>query len=155
MMKISDEHYSKPYPLPYIWKVLFSNSLVCKKVSNLYGVSFTLETDHRCLKYLENSTFTNWRLMRWAPSVQSYQFEIDKKNKIKRENNCGSDYSEHLPHSTRNSNPWSPIVESEGFIHSATEMVFVGLLLYIGSTDVLFIGTVIIICYFTDKSSLS
>jgi len=42
----------------------------------LYGVEFSLETDHKPLSYLSNAKLTNARLMRWALLLQPYKFRI-------------------------------------------------------------------------------
>ena len=59
----------------------------------LYNLPFFLQTDHRCLKYLEESKFSNQRLMRWALALQCYQFEIEA---IKGSKNIGADYMSQL-----------------------------------------------------------
>ena len=43
----------------------------------LWGVVFTLQTDHRPLVYLQTSRFKNSRIMRWALSLQEYRFTLE------------------------------------------------------------------------------
>jgi hypothetical protein len=43
----------------------------------LWGVQFTLQTDHRPLTYLNTSRFKNSRIMRWALSLQEYRFTVE------------------------------------------------------------------------------
>jgi hypothetical protein len=43
----------------------------------LWGVEFTLQTDHRPLVYLNTSRFKNSRIMRWALSLQEYRFKVE------------------------------------------------------------------------------
>ena len=42
----------------------------------LYGVQFTLETDHRPLSYIKKGKLQSSRIMRWALFLQDYQFEV-------------------------------------------------------------------------------
>lgn len=44
--------------------------------SYLWGMPFTLEVDHWCLKWLMTSTQQNSRLARWALKLQEYDFKI-------------------------------------------------------------------------------
>ena len=61
----------------------------CQKYNNyLCGTHFTLETDHGCLKYLDETKFTNPRLMRWAILLQNYRMTIKY---IKGSHNIGAD----------------------------------------------------------------
>jgi hypothetical protein len=55
----------------------------------LYGASFTLQTDHQPLAYLNRSKFTNDRITRWALFLQPYQILIQA---IKGSQNVGADY---------------------------------------------------------------
>jgi hypothetical protein len=55
----------------------------------LYGKSFVLETDHQPLHYLEKSKTENGRLMRWALTLQQYDFRV---HVIKGKDNIGADY---------------------------------------------------------------
>ncbi len=55
----------------------------------LYGVDFTLQTDHQALSYLDKAMFENDRVMRWAMFVQNYRFRIEA---IKGSANVGADY---------------------------------------------------------------
>ena len=43
----------------------------------LWGVEFTLQTDHKPLTYLHTTSFKNSRLMRWALSLQEYRFKVE------------------------------------------------------------------------------
>jgi hypothetical protein len=43
----------------------------------LWGVEFTLQTDHRPLVYLTTSRFKNSRIMRWSLSLQEYRFRVE------------------------------------------------------------------------------
>ena len=54
----------------------------------LFGREFVLETDHQPLSYLRTMKPNNGRLMRWALSLQSYQYKIDY---IKGRDNIGAD----------------------------------------------------------------
>ena len=49
---------------------------VHKFVRFLWGVRFVLQTDHRPLTYLRTSNFKNSRIMRWALSLQEFNFEV-------------------------------------------------------------------------------
>ena len=42
----------------------------------IYGTAFTVETDHQPLSYLNKAKFSNPRLIRWALTLQPYQFHI-------------------------------------------------------------------------------
>jgi hypothetical protein len=55
----------------------------------LYGASFTLQTDHQPLAYLNRSKYTNDRITRWALFLQPYQITIQA---IKGSQNVGADY---------------------------------------------------------------
>jgi hypothetical protein len=59
----------------------------------LHGRKFTLQTDQRSLAYLHESKHLNPRLMRWALSLQPYQFKIEA---IKGRDNVGADYLSRL-----------------------------------------------------------
>ena len=43
----------------------------------LYGRSFTLQTDHQPLTYLNSAKLTNPRLMRWALKLQPFRFRVE------------------------------------------------------------------------------
>jgi len=43
----------------------------------LWGVQFTLQTDHRPLVYLQTCRFKNSRIMRWALSLQEFRFHVE------------------------------------------------------------------------------
>ena len=43
----------------------------------LYGRSFTLQTDHHPLTYLNSATLTYPRLMRWALKLQPFRFRVE------------------------------------------------------------------------------
>ena len=55
----------------------------------LYGVAFTVETDHQSLSYLNKAKLTNSRLMRWTLAFQPYRFHIVA---IRGAENVGADY---------------------------------------------------------------
>jgi hypothetical protein len=55
----------------------------------LYGKQFSLETDHQPLKYLEKSKTENGRLMRWALTLQQYDYRVKV---IKGKDNIGADF---------------------------------------------------------------
>jgi len=55
----------------------------------VYGVDFTLQTDHQALLYLDRTKFENDRVMRWAMFLQNYRFRIEA---IKGSANVGADY---------------------------------------------------------------
>jgi hypothetical protein len=55
----------------------------------LYGTTFTLETDHRPLEYLNKAKLTNHRVMRWALALQPFKFKLKS---IKGVNNVGADF---------------------------------------------------------------
>ena len=55
----------------------------------LYGKPFVLETDHQPLVYMQKTKVANPRIMRWALSLQPYQFRIEA---IKGSDNVGADY---------------------------------------------------------------
>ena len=42
----------------------------------LYGTTFSVETDHCPLRYLNEAKLKNARLMRWALTLQPYRFHI-------------------------------------------------------------------------------
>lgn len=54
----------------------------------LWGKTFSLETDHRPLTYLTSSTYKNARIMRWALTLQEYNFVISS---IRGEDNIFAD----------------------------------------------------------------
>ena len=61
-----------------------------KKYRNyLHGNRFILETDHDSLKYLETKKFVNNRVMRWAMSLQPYNFSV---RYIRGKENCAADF---------------------------------------------------------------
>ena len=55
----------------------------------LYGIEFSLETDHKQLVYLNKSKTLNSRLMRWALRLQPYRFNVTA---IKGKSNLIADY---------------------------------------------------------------
>jgi hypothetical protein len=55
----------------------------------LYGSTFTVETDHEPLTYLNKAKITNPKLMRWALALQPYRFRIQA---IKGSDNIGAYY---------------------------------------------------------------
>ena len=62
---------------------------VKKFILYLYGVEFTLQTDHQPLTYLNKTKFVNDRIMRWAMFLQNYRIRIEA---IKGCANVGADY---------------------------------------------------------------
>ena len=59
----------------------------------LYGKSFILETDDESLLYFNKAQYQNRRLMRWALTLQQYQFTV---RVIKGSDNVGADFwSQH------------------------------------------------------------
>ena len=62
----------------------------------LYGIDFTIETDHNPLTFLNKAKLENARIMRWALQLQQYRFRVQS---IKGSLNVGADYlSRCLPH---------------------------------------------------------
>lgn len=59
----------------------------------LYWQEFVLETHQSPLVYLNKSKVTNPRLLRWALSLQPYQFRIEA---IKGKENVGANYPSRL-----------------------------------------------------------
>ena len=55
----------------------------------LYGTTFSVETDHCPLRYLNEAKSKNARLMRWALTLQPYRFHITA---IHGSENVGADY---------------------------------------------------------------
>ena len=55
----------------------------------LYGRSFTLQTDHHPLTYLNSAKLTNPRLMRWALKLQPFRFRVEA---IPGVDNVGADW---------------------------------------------------------------
>ena len=55
----------------------------------LYGIEFTIQTDHAPLAWLTRSKVQNARCMRWALYLQMYRFRIEV---IKGKDNVGADY---------------------------------------------------------------
>lgn len=43
----------------------------------LMGKPFVLQTDHQPLSYLDRAKFQNDRIMRWALSLQSYDYRVE------------------------------------------------------------------------------
>ena len=43
----------------------------------LYGRSFTLQTDHHPINYLNSTKLINPRLMRWALKLQPFRFRVE------------------------------------------------------------------------------
>ena len=43
----------------------------------LAGRRFTLQTDHKPLKYLKDASYQNDRVFRWAVAVQEYSFRVE------------------------------------------------------------------------------
>ena len=59
----------------------------------LYGIEFTLQTDHQPIVYLKTAKFLNDRVMRWAMFLQNYSIRIES---IKGRDNVGADYLSRL-----------------------------------------------------------
>ena len=55
----------------------------------LAGKRFTLQTDHKPLKYLKDATYQNDRVFRWAMEVQEYSFHVED---ISSKENIGADF---------------------------------------------------------------
>ena len=51
--------------------------------------SLPLQTDHRPLQFLSASKFESPRIMRWALTLQSYNFKVEH---IKEKDNVGADF---------------------------------------------------------------
>ena len=62
---------------------------VQKYQAYLYGKAFNIETDHQPLAYMQKAKVANARIMRWALSLQPYQYRIIA---IKGSGNVGADY---------------------------------------------------------------
>ena len=45
----------------------------------IYGRKFQLQTDHKALEYIFNGKTTNQKLLRWALSIQEFNFEVSYK----------------------------------------------------------------------------
>ena len=61
---------------------------VNKFIRYIHGREFTLQTDHKPLQYLTQSSYKNSRLMRWALAIQEFKFKIEA---IKGSQNCHAD----------------------------------------------------------------
>ena len=55
----------------------------------LVGRRFTLQTDHKPLKYLKDASYQNDRVFRWAVAVQEYSFRVED---IPGRENIGADF---------------------------------------------------------------
>ena len=55
----------------------------------LAGRRFTLQTDHKPLKYLKDASYQNDRVFRWAVAVQEYSFRVED---IRGRENIGADF---------------------------------------------------------------
>ena len=55
----------------------------------LAGRRFTLQTDHKPLKYLKDASYQNDRVFRWAVAVQEYSFRVED---IPGRDNIGADF---------------------------------------------------------------
>ena len=53
----------------------------------LAGRRFTLQTEHKPLKYLKEASYQNDRVFRWAVAVQKYSFKV-----LPRKENIGADF---------------------------------------------------------------
>ncbi|XP_064463126.1 uncharacterized protein LOC135374051 [Ornithodoros turicata] len=59
----------------------------------LYGTHFVLQTDHQPLRYLNEAKFINMRVLRWALTLQEYDFRVEH---IRGQENVGADYMSRL-----------------------------------------------------------
>ena len=59
----------------------------------VYGVEFTLQTDHQPLVYIDKSKFLNDRIMRWAMFLQNC---VIKFQCIKDSDNVGADFMSNI-----------------------------------------------------------
>ncbi|GFO13239.1 Zinc finger protein [Plakobranchus ocellatus] len=55
----------------------------------LYGTVFTLQTDHGALQFLNAAKFDSPRIMKWALSLQEYNFDVQYSKGCE---NVGADY---------------------------------------------------------------
>ena len=55
----------------------------------LAGRRFTLQTDHKPLKYLKEASYQNDQVFRWAVAVQEYSFRVED---IPGKENIGADF---------------------------------------------------------------
>ena len=55
----------------------------------LAGRRFTLQTDHKPLRYLKDAAYQNYRVFRWAVAVQEYSFRVED---IPGKENLGADF---------------------------------------------------------------
>ena len=55
----------------------------------LAGRRFTLQTDHKSLKYLKDAAFQNDRVFRWAVAVKEYSLRVED---IPGKENVGADF---------------------------------------------------------------
>ena len=55
----------------------------------LAGMRFTLQTDHKQLKYLKDAAYQNDCVFRWAMAVQEYSFRVED---ITDKGNIGADF---------------------------------------------------------------
>ena len=82
------ERYLRP-PLSLVISLLLS--LVSNLVFRLYlaGKPFILQTDHRPLPYINKTKYHNDRIMRWALTLQGYDYTVQD---IPGKDNGAADY---------------------------------------------------------------
>ena len=68
---------------------MFWNNLGNIEISQISGLEFLLETDHKTLSYLQTVKVLNPRIMHWAMRLQPYIFRIVA---IRGQDNLGADY---------------------------------------------------------------
>jgi hypothetical protein len=64
-----------------------------KFMAYLYGIEFTVQTDHMPLVYINQSKYVNDRIMRWAMYLQNFRFTVES---IKGSLNVGADFLSRL-----------------------------------------------------------
>ena len=64
----------------------------------LAGKRFTLQTDHKPLKYLKDAAYQNDRVFRWAMTVQEYSFHVCRR--LPGKENIGADFWSRIGYSS-------------------------------------------------------